>query len=79
MLHPRRLPWKVLMRAAFNYFNRQVPGLGYAVLLSRLEPRCGSGRMDRHVGYWRALHNYLSQAAPLAAGGKVACLHLAAA
>jgi hypothetical protein len=54
LLHPRRHPSKVLMRAAFS---RQVPGLGYAVLLSRLEPRCGSGRLDRHVGYWRALHN----------------------
>ncbi len=42
------------MRGAFS---RQVPGLGYAVLLSRLEPRCGSGRLDRHVGHWRALHN----------------------
>jgi hypothetical protein len=27
LLHPRRHPWKVLMRAAFI---RQVPGLGYA-------------------------------------------------
>jgi hypothetical protein len=45
LLHPRRHPWKVLMQAAFN---RQVPGLGYAVLLSRLEPRCGLG----WIGMW---------------------------
>ncbi len=32
LLHLRRHPWKVLMRAAFS---RQVSGLGYAVLLSR--------------------------------------------
>jgi hypothetical protein len=30
LLHPRRHPWKVLMKAAFS---RQVPGLGAAVLL----------------------------------------------
>ncbi len=29
LLHPRRHPWKVLMRAAFS---RHVPGLGWAML-----------------------------------------------
>jgi hypothetical protein len=52
MVHPRRHPWKVLMRRAFE---RQVPGLGPAVLVSQLRPGMHVGRSQRLVGYWRAL------------------------
>jgi hypothetical protein len=51
LLHPRRHPWKALMRAAFS---KQVPGLGPAVLLIQLAPCCCSGRLPQYVGYWRA-------------------------
>jgi hypothetical protein len=47
LLHRRRHPWKVLMRAAFA---KQVLGLCHAVLVSRLAPqgRHGTGRLHRH-------------------------------
>ena len=54
LLHPRRHPWKVLMRAAFA---RHVPSLGAAVLVSRLQPRRSERRLERHVGYWKAFHD----------------------
>ena len=53
LLHPRVRPWKVLMRRAFE---RMVPALGPAVLVSSLRPVLCAGRSPRHVGLWRALH-----------------------
>ena len=54
LLHPRRHPWKALLRAAFG---KHAPGLGHAVMVSGLKPRCSaSTRLERHVGYWKAYH-----------------------
>lgn len=53
MLHPRRHPWKMLMRRAFE---RMVPGLGPAALVSQLRPVRSVGRSERLVRYWHALH-----------------------
>ena len=53
LLHPRRHPWKVLMRRAFE---RAHPALGPAVLVSQLRPSAGEGRSGRLLAYWRALH-----------------------
>ena len=53
LLHPRRHPWKVLMRRAFA---RMHPALGPAVLVSQLRPVAGHGRPVRLLAYWKALH-----------------------
>ena len=53
LLHPRRQAWKPLMRRAFQ---RYLPALGPAVLVSSLTPAHGVGRSPRHVEYWRAFH-----------------------
>ena len=56
LLHPRKHPWKVLMRRAFE---RLKPGLGPAALVSTLEPSVGAGGgrgSGRLVAYWSALH-----------------------
>lgn len=53
LLHPRRHPWKVLMRRAFE---RVHPALGPAVLVSQLRPVAAPGRPHRLLAYWRALH-----------------------
>jgi hypothetical protein len=54
LLHPKQLPWKVLMRRGFE---RLVPGLGPAVLVSQLRPMERQGRSGRLVGYWKALRS----------------------
>ncbi len=51
LLHPRRRSWKLLMRRAFE---RYLPALGPAVLVSSLAAANAPGRSRRHVGYWRA-------------------------
>ena len=51
LLHPRRHPWKVLMRRAFQ---RMVPSLGPAVLVAQQRPALCVGRSSRLVAYWRA-------------------------
>jgi hypothetical protein len=51
LLHPRRRSWKLLMRRAFE---RYLPALGPAVLVSSLAAANAPGRSPRHVGYWRA-------------------------
>ena len=51
LLHPRRQAWKTLMRRAFQ---RYLPALGPAVLVSALLPACAAGRNPRHVGYWKS-------------------------
>jgi hypothetical protein len=53
LLHPKRHPWKVLMRRAFQ---RMLPGLGVAALVSQLHPVAGVGRPSRLMGYWKALY-----------------------
>jgi hypothetical protein len=53
LLHPRRHPWKVLMRRAFERLH---PALGPAVLVSQLRPVAGPGRPVRLLAYWKALH-----------------------
>ncbi len=50
LLHPRRHAWKALMRRAFQ---RYLPGLGPAVLVSALSPACVAGRDPRQVEYWK--------------------------
>ena len=50
LLHPRRQAWKTLMRRAFQ---RYLPALGPAVLVSALPPAGGAGRDPRKVEYWR--------------------------
>lgn len=56
-LHPRRHPWKLLLRAALD---RAHPRLGTAVLVSRRRPTAGGfaeGPLSpRQLGYWQALH-----------------------
>ena len=54
LLHPKRHPWKVLMRRAFE---RQVPGLGPAALVSQLRPLACRGRAKRLTGVWKALRS----------------------
>lgn len=53
LLHPRRHPWKVLMSAAFQ---RALPGLGSAALVSRCKPHQGAGGALglRRLAYWQA-------------------------
>ena len=54
LLHPRRHPWKVLMRRAFE---RWKPDLGVAALVSTLMPVAdGTGDYTRHMAYWKGLH-----------------------
>lgn len=53
LLHPRRHPWKVLMRRAFE---RMHPALGPALLVSQLRPVAGPGRPVRLLAYWKAMH-----------------------
>jgi len=53
LLHPRRHPWKVLMRRAFQ---RMVPRLGVAALVSQLRPVACAGRPARLMGYWKAFY-----------------------
>ena len=53
LLHPRRHPWKVLLRRAFE---RAVAALGPAVLVSQLRPVAVHGRSVRLLAYWKALH-----------------------
>jgi hypothetical protein len=50
LLHPRRHAWKTLMRRAFQ---RYLPALGPAVLVSALPPACAAGRDPRQVEYWK--------------------------
>ncbi len=50
-LHPRRHAWKALTRRAFQ---RYLPALGPAVLVSALSPACVAGRDPRQqVEYWK--------------------------
>jgi hypothetical protein len=54
VLHPKRHPWKVLMRRAFQ---RMLPNLGAAALVSQLQPVASVGRPARLMpGYWKAFH-----------------------
>ena len=53
LLHPKRHPWKVLMRRAFQ---RMLPNLGAAALVSQLQPVASVGRPARLMGYWKAFH-----------------------
>ena len=53
LLHPKRHPWKVLMRRAFQ---RMLPGLGVAALVSQLHPVASAGRPARLLAYWKAFH-----------------------
>ena len=54
LLHPRRHPWKVLMRRAFE---RWKPEHGVAALVSTLLPVAdGAGDYVRHLAYWKGLH-----------------------
>jgi hypothetical protein len=50
LLHPRRHAWKTLMQRAFQ---RYLPALGPAVLVSALSPACTAGRDPRQVEYWK--------------------------
>ncbi len=50
LLHPRRHAWKALMR---RIFQRYLPALGPAVLVSALPPACAAGRDPRQVEYWK--------------------------
>ncbi len=54
LLHPKWHPWKVLMRRAFQ---RMLPNLGAAALVSQLQPVASVGRPARLMaGYWKVFH-----------------------
>jgi hypothetical protein len=53
LLHPCRHAWKGLMQRAFQ---REVPELGPAALVSTRLPVACPGRSPRRLAYWRALH-----------------------
>ena len=53
LLHPCRHAWKGLMQRAFQ---REVPELGPAALVSSRLPVACPGRSPRRLAYWRALH-----------------------
>ncbi len=51
LLHPCWQAWKPLMRRAFQ---RYLPAMGPALLVSSLTPAHGVGRSPRRVEYWKA-------------------------